>query len=404
MSPRVAHPLGVLFRGGLALACGPDGQVAAHELQGLFAGDTRVLSTYRLAINGRPWRLLGRSRPDTASGTWHFQNTAFMAGTGEVPPQSLHLRLERGLDDALHERLTVESFADRRLRATVSLHLDADFADLFEVKDQRLPPRPSVGRSGDAGHLRIAYERRGFQRALDVHVRCDGGAALVGTRLLFDLELRHGDTWTCELDLEPSGPGVVSSAGPSEGRRGDVVVDAPTLLREPFERGVADLRALEMRDDHGDVFLAGGAPWFLTLFGRDALLASVMGAVADDMVGASARSVGRRPASATTGGMPSRASCCTRSASASWPRPGRSRTPPTTARTTSRRCSPSRCGRRGAGPAIERSCRRTFRPPSVRCGGATSSGTATATACRSTGRGAAGGTSTRRGRTRATPS
>jgi glycogen debranching enzyme len=217
----------------------------------LFAGDTRVLSTYRLAINGRPWRLLGRSRPDTASGTWHFQNAAFMAGTGEVPPQSLHLRLERGVDDALHERLTVESFADRRLRATVSLHLDADFADLFEVKDQR-PPRPSVGRSGDAG-ISIAHERRGSERALDVR----GGAtraALVGTRLLFDLSSVTGtrDASSTRAD------GLASSVRrPSEGRRRPSSMRRPSCARR--SSGVADLRALEMRDDHGTCS-AGGAP------------------------------------------------------------------------------------------------------------------------------------------------
>lgn len=103
---------------------------------------------------------------------------------------------------------------------------------------------------------------------------------LVGTRLLFDLDLRHGETWTGELDLEPNGTGVDPTFTAPEPRALEVELDAPTLLREPFERGAADLRALEMRDANGDVFLAGGAPWFLTLFGRDPLLAGMMGALA----------------------------------------------------------------------------------------------------------------------------
>lgn len=280
MSPSVRHPLEILFHGGVSLVCGPDGLIAAHELQGLFAGDTRMLSTYRLAINGRPWQLLGRARPDTRSGVWDYQNARFATPTGEVPPQTLHLRLERRLERSLHERLAIRSFGDRRIHATLSLQLDADFADLFEVKEQRLPPRPSVSRNGDARHVRIGYRRGGFERALEVRLRAEGPTHLVGTRLLFDLDLRHGDTWACELDLEPGGIGIVPTAAASDPRAPEVTLEAPAFLREPFERGAADLRSLEMRDAEGDAFLAGGAPWFLTLFGRDSLLAGMMGALA----------------------------------------------------------------------------------------------------------------------------
>lgn len=109
--------------------------------------------------------------------------------------------------------------ANESVRATVSLHIDADVADIFEVKEQRIAAWPSVSRTGDARHLRFAHERRGFEHALDVAVRCDGDARLVGTRLLFELELGHGDTWTCELDMEPSGSGVVAIAGPPRERQ-----------------------------------------------------------------------------------------------------------------------------------------------------------------------------------------
>ena len=57
----------LLHAGGVALACGLDGQLAEHELQGLFAGDTRVLSTYRIALAGRPRRLLGHTQLDHAT-------------------------------------------------------------------------------------------------------------------------------------------------------------------------------------------------------------------------------------------------------------------------------------------------------------------------------------------------
>src|SRR5262249_23182291 len=72
----VPHPIEVLYADGVALVCGLDGQVRADELHGLFAADTRVLSTYRLTVQGRGWQLIGRSRTSPAAASWEFQNPA----------------------------------------------------------------------------------------------------------------------------------------------------------------------------------------------------------------------------------------------------------------------------------------------------------------------------------------
>lgn len=58
---RVPAPYLVLWGSGVALSCGLDGQVLAEGLHGLFAGDTRVLSTYQVLVSGQAWHLLGRS-------------------------------------------------------------------------------------------------------------------------------------------------------------------------------------------------------------------------------------------------------------------------------------------------------------------------------------------------------
>ena len=43
----VPHPMVMMQGNGVALSREKDGSISADSLQGLFAGDTRVLSTYR---------------------------------------------------------------------------------------------------------------------------------------------------------------------------------------------------------------------------------------------------------------------------------------------------------------------------------------------------------------------
>ena len=50
MIDRLAHPFESLHGGGIAVACALDGSMAPDEQHGMFAGDTRVLSTDRKSV------------------------------------------------------------------------------------------------------------------------------------------------------------------------------------------------------------------------------------------------------------------------------------------------------------------------------------------------------------------
>ena len=62
MIDAIPHPLVILYGDGVGLACGDDGSISAEEKQGFFAGDTRLLSSYRFTIASHGWRVLARSR------------------------------------------------------------------------------------------------------------------------------------------------------------------------------------------------------------------------------------------------------------------------------------------------------------------------------------------------------
>src|SRR5688572_25893968 len=128
-SPR---PYLVLHGGDVSLACAPNGEVSADEWHGLFAADTRVLSSHRLSIEGQPWVLLGRSQEGHSRARWEFQNPSLLTASGEVAAGALLLSQRRAVDHALHEDLVLRAFLDAPARVRLVVQIDADFSDIFE--------------------------------------------------------------------------------------------------------------------------------------------------------------------------------------------------------------------------------------------------------------------------------
>lgn len=286
MSPvAVPAPMDILYGHGVSLACGRDGQIAAEKMHGFFAGDTRLLSTYRISINGFPWQLLGRLRSGSASAQWYFQNPSVRSPSGDIPAGIIHLHLKRAVAGAFHDDLHLSAFPERTVRARITLHLDADFADIFDVMEQKFTSRLSVLRIPKPDGLLLVYKRGGFERGLRINLSSSGPSPEVaGAQINFDLELEPGSNWTCCLEAFPLIDGsTLLFAGDPHVPQPDIVGDgdAPRLLTDrlllvPFRRGRSDLRSLAIPQPGKIPYLAAGVPWFFTLFGRDQLMTSLM--------------------------------------------------------------------------------------------------------------------------------
>jgi glycogen debranching enzyme len=288
---RVPNPVLILHGGGTALACDFTGQLRADELHGFFAGDTRVLSTYRFDISGQAWQLLGRARSGHGTAHWMFQNRMFRDQFGDVEEGTILFELRRRVDGALHDDIHLRSFVTRRVRARFSLQLDADFADIFEVKAQSIATRMNALRIPTKQGVSLIYDHAGFRRGLHVtffesNVPLDLG--LAGSRLLFEVDIAPNGEWRCCLEAEPeiAAKRVRLSASahapePNPVPRQDVLVlRAPPLLERPFVRGQQDLHALAVpQPANASPYVAAGAPWFLALFGRDPLVAALMAGI-----------------------------------------------------------------------------------------------------------------------------
>ena len=280
----VPHPLEILHGGGTSVCSSHTAELSAEELHGFFAGDTRVLSTYRFTIAGHAWRLLSRSRAGPSTAQWDMQNPYVRTPGGELPDGTVHLRLRRRVHGGMHDDLTVTSFAERPIPVRLALQIDADFADVFQVKSRSTPPRLAVQRVARDAGISFLYERQGFRRGLHVRLHASSGSPLfVGTQAVFDIVLEPGRAWSCCVDAVPDVDGRLleihgdphAAQAVSAGRH-DVSLICDPLLRTPFEQGMSDLDGLALDPTSERPVIAAGAPWFLALFGRDTLVTSLM--------------------------------------------------------------------------------------------------------------------------------
>jgi glycogen debranching enzyme len=107
---------------------------------------------------------------------------------------------------------------------------------------------------------------------------------LVGSRVQFELDLRHGAAWRCCFEASPEVEQrlfrMASDPHQSEpdpvDRMDRVRLRTDALLEDAFDRGRQDLHALALSQPRAPPFVAAGVPWFLTLFGRDSLLPALM--------------------------------------------------------------------------------------------------------------------------------
>lgn len=271
------HELEVAVRGPVTCLSTRDGEVDAGvvgaEATGLFVDDRRVVHRLVLHLDGLAVTgVVGASRggrTETLSVARH------LGDPGPDPTVEVARRrvlTDRGLDEAVE----VRNRSAEVVTCVVELRAAGDGADLHDVKHGVTEPHPlPVVLVADAASW--ADERHA------VTVRGDGAdVSTDGT----DAVLR----W--EVSVPPAGRREVT-AHISTARTAATVFDADagvdglsfesvrveagdTRLARTVEASLDDLRHLSMRDPLApeDVFAGAGTPWYLTLFGRDAVWAA----------------------------------------------------------------------------------------------------------------------------------
>src|SRR5437899_11736152 len=105
-----------------------DGKASAS---GFFSADTRFLSRSLLTVAGAAPLLLSSSQPAPHVARFVFRNPS----VGGLQPDQLSIERERFVGDCMYERIHIENHGRSRVVTEIALELEADFADIFSVKD-----------------------------------------------------------------------------------------------------------------------------------------------------------------------------------------------------------------------------------------------------------------------------
>jgi glycogen debranching enzyme len=269
-----------------------NGDISPSMPEGLFVLDTRVISRWHLRVDGRPVEPLAVSAEDpfTAIFAAHVHPPA-----GKADAEIVVLR-HRHVGRGMRERIEVQNFGLDPTEVVLDLEVDADFADLFQVKEGRL--RHVGRRSEELGPREIRFGHHHDRVTREVTVALSDAASVEPGHVSWRRTLGPRESWevclevTVSVDgreIEPRFRCGSDDTGASTGKLATWRATLPMVdtdhpeLESVLARSREDLGSLRIFDpDHpDDPVLAAGAPWYMTLFGRDSLLTAWMCLIAD---------------------------------------------------------------------------------------------------------------------------
>lgn len=270
--------------------CGGNGNLDPAWPHGLFFHDTRILSRWLLTVDGTKVEPLTVLSP-------HPYEARFVGRARALPgkPHStLLVERHRYVGSGMREDIVIRNLAVEPAAVTVELAIEADFADLFQVKESRVRPRPGIVATADGAEVRIEHRSGDDRRGVRIVATGDAEPASTENSMTFTPKIDGRSTWTVSIEVRPLvGEEDVTPDYPVD----RPVADTPTAERtriwneqSPIVRSAdnglmrtlrtsrRDLGALRIFDpqDPSTAAIAAGAPWFMALFGRDSLLTSLM--------------------------------------------------------------------------------------------------------------------------------
>jgi glycogen debranching enzyme len=245
----------------------PDGQVRRDGAQGWLVADVRHLAELIVLVDDRQPVALGHRQEGPAE--LRFVAAVRHLGDEITEPTVRVERVRRTAPDTLHETISLVNDSRREITTTVSVRLAADLAPILAFRGGQRPalvPPTATGLTEWVSGSRVTVltsDRAPDDMTLDEHARLSWHVTLAPrTRVAWTLTLTATSASDDAVFTAPRSPGFTAN-----------LTSVNSDLTALFRTGLADLGHLLLADAAApdDLFAAAGAPWYLTLFGRDSL-------------------------------------------------------------------------------------------------------------------------------------
>lgn len=296
---RVGPPVITINQGSTFMVTDQRGEIDSESEQGIFSEDTRFVSFYKFYINGQQWSLLNSSAVNYYAAHIYFSNPSVTIEDGYIDEKSLSFRITRAIGEGIHEDFDITNYADHPIRFILEIGLRSDFADLSEVREHKFFRRGRVITKWEDSENRLvnAYTNKDFKRELHYELRdVNSPVHYANGRITFEIDLQPKELWhACayltlvegkRIRSPIRGCKLVQGVETQLDRLQAEWQDKATRLTSDneevyrvYRQSVEDMGALRLPPDldfgSNDWIPAAGVPWFVALFGRDSLIASL---------------------------------------------------------------------------------------------------------------------------------
>lgn len=250
------------------------GDMDGSGIEGFYHSDVRVLSEVEFTVGGAPTEHIATTTAGAATAT--FTSLARNIDDRTADPRTRVDRTRTISAGSLDETVTLTNALSEPITTTISVSVRADFSDMQVVKAGMSGSESPItsGATTDtvrfgAGDVTVVLEAPGADVvASDTSAVCS-----------WDVMVPARGSVTVRWRVDAHDTLAVVGGAPMNVAWSEVEVrSGDSRLSSWVRNALDDLQSLRMvtRDLPHEVFLAAGAPWFFTLFGRDAIWAARM--------------------------------------------------------------------------------------------------------------------------------